>query len=127
MRRRPRSNTNPSKQTQSRRPFTAADVRLLLSSPLYAYGINLLPAEKVAEEVMNHNSQLAREMRETGIMFTLDDLDQRFQAVMQLIVRLNAINQTPCTALASVRRYCPADPQAVPTVNVGSYQSTCGR
>ena len=83
MRRRPRSNTNPSKQTQSRRPFTAADVRLLLSSPLYAYGINLLPAERVAEEVTKLNAQLAQEMRETGVTFTLDDLDQRFQALLQ--------------------------------------------
>ena len=63
--------------------FTAADVRLMLSSPVYAYGINLQPAERVAEEVMKLNAQLAQQMRETGVTFTLDDLDQRFQALLQ--------------------------------------------
>ena len=61
------------------------DVRLTpgVSSPVYAYGINLLPAERVAEEVMKLNALLAQEMRETGATFTLDDLDQRFQALLQ--------------------------------------------
>ncbi|MCL4506170.1 MAG: hypothetical protein M1434_11640 [Chloroflexi bacterium] len=69
-----------------RRKFTTADVRLMLSSPVYAYGINLLPAERVAEEVMQLSVQLAQAVRETGVSFTLDDLDQRFQALMQQLV-----------------------------------------
>jgi hypothetical protein len=43
--------------------FTAADVRLMLSSPVYAYGINLLSAERVAEEVMKLNVQFAQQIR----------------------------------------------------------------
>ncbi len=33
----------------------------MLSSPVYAYGVNLLPAERVAEEVMRLNEQLTQE------------------------------------------------------------------
>ena len=50
---------------------------------MYAYGINLLPAERVAEEVMKLNSQLAQAVRDTGATFTLDELDQRSQALLQ--------------------------------------------
>lgn len=81
--RRQGSKDNPHKQTLSGRAFTAADVRLMLSSPVYAYGINLQPAERVAEEVMKLNAQLAQVARETGVTFTLDDLDQRFQALLR--------------------------------------------
>jgi hypothetical protein len=42
-----------------RPPFTVDDVRFILSSPAYAYGINLQPAERVAEAVMDLNSRLA--------------------------------------------------------------------
>lgn len=63
--------------------LTAEDVRLMLSSPVYAYGINLVPAERVAEAVMQLNRQLTQEMRDTGVAFTLDDLDRRFQALLQ--------------------------------------------
>ena len=83
MRRKRRTKANLHKQVPTERQFTSADVRLMLSSPVYAYGINLLPAQRVAEEVMKLNVQLAQEMRETGIIFTLDDLDQRFQALLQ--------------------------------------------
>jgi hypothetical protein len=31
------------------RPFAAADVRRMLSDPVYAYRINLLPAERVTK------------------------------------------------------------------------------
>ena len=55
----------------------------MLSSPVYAYGINLLPSERVAEEVTRLNAQLALEMLETGVTFTLDELDQRFQVLLQ--------------------------------------------
>jgi hypothetical protein len=55
----------------------------MLSSLVYAYGINLVPAERVAEEVMTLNAQLAKEMREAGMTFTLDELDQRFEALLK--------------------------------------------
>jgi hypothetical protein len=55
----------------------------MLSSPVYAYGINLLPPEGVAEAVMQLNTQLAQEVRETGVTFTLADLDARFRALFQ--------------------------------------------
>jgi hypothetical protein len=62
---------------------TASDVRLMQSSPAYAYGISLQPAERVAEEVMKLNAQLAQQVRETGTTFTPVDLDQWFQALLQ--------------------------------------------
>jgi hypothetical protein len=84
MRRRPRSKANPRKQATARRAFTAADVRLMLSNPVYAYGtFGLQPAERVAEEVMRFNAQLAHAVREIGVTFTVADLDQRFQALLQ--------------------------------------------
>ncbi len=55
----------------------------VLSSPVYAYGVNLLPAERVAEEAMRLNAQLAREVRETGATFTLDPLEQRLQELLR--------------------------------------------
>jgi hypothetical protein len=83
MRRRSRSKAKPHKPTPTGRVFTAADVRLMLSSPVYAYGINLLPAERVADEVMKINVQLAQAVRETGVTFTLADLDERFQTLLR--------------------------------------------
>jgi hypothetical protein len=41
------------------------------SDPMYAYGISLLPAERVTEAVMRLNYQLAHAVREAGAMFTL--------------------------------------------------------
>lgn len=55
----------------------------MLSSPVYAYGINLVPAERVADAVMQLNAQLAQEMRDAGATFTLDELDRRFQSLLQ--------------------------------------------
>lgn len=83
MRHRPRSKSYPRQQTPTGRAFTATDARFLLSSPVYAYSINLLPVERVAEEVMKLNVQLAQEMRETGVTFTLGNLDLRFQTLLQ--------------------------------------------
>ncbi len=83
MRRRPGSNAHPRNGAPARQPFTAADVRRMLSDPAYAYGIYLLPAERVAEEVMRLNEHLAREVRETGATFTLDPLEQRLQELLR--------------------------------------------
>jgi hypothetical protein len=59
------------------------DVRRMLSSPVYAYGINLVPAEHVSAAVMQLNMQLAQELRATGTTFTLDELDRRFESLLQ--------------------------------------------
>jgi hypothetical protein len=67
------------KSRPSRAPFTSDDVRLMLSSPVYGYGVNLQPAERAAEAVMQLNTQLAQEMYDTGTVFSLEELDQRFQ------------------------------------------------
>jgi hypothetical protein len=55
----------------------------MLSSQVYAYGTNLLPTDLVAEEVMKLNGQLAQVMRETGVTYNVDDLDQHFQALLR--------------------------------------------
>ena len=83
MRRRPRLKPFSRQQTPTTRPFTAAAVRRMLSNPMYAYGINLLPSERVAEEVVKLNVQLAQQMRETGVTYKLDDLDQWFLELLQ--------------------------------------------
>jgi hypothetical protein len=62
MQQKPRSKANPRQQASTGRPFTAADVRLMRSSPIYAYGINLQPAEHVVEEVMMLNTKWAQQM-----------------------------------------------------------------
>jgi hypothetical protein len=62
----------------------AVDVRLMLSSPMYVYGTyGLLPAERVAEEVMKLNAQIAQEIRDSGVTYSLADLDQQLQAILQ--------------------------------------------
>ena len=50
---------------------------------MYAYGINLLPAERVADEVMKLKALLAQVVKETGVTFTLADLDQRFLVLLR--------------------------------------------
>jgi hypothetical protein len=70
-----------SKRRLSRASFSVEDVRFMLSSPVYGYGINLLPAERAAEAVMQLNMRLAQEMRDSGKAFTLEELDQRFQVL----------------------------------------------
>jgi hypothetical protein len=37
--------------------------------------------DHVAEEVMQFNAQFAHEVREIGVTFTLDELNQRLQAL----------------------------------------------
>ena len=70
-----------SKRQPSKAPVTAGDVRLMLSSPIYGYGIDLQPAERAAEAVMQLNTRLAKEMRDTGKVLSLEELDREFQAL----------------------------------------------
>jgi hypothetical protein len=55
----------------------------MLTSPVYTYGINLLPTERVAGEVMKLNVQLALAMQVTGVTYSLNDIDQCFQALLR--------------------------------------------
>jgi hypothetical protein len=71
------------KRQRSTRPFTADDVRRILSSPVYGYGINLQPADRVAADVMQLNTQLAQELRDTDTLFSLAELDHRFQTLFR--------------------------------------------
>jgi hypothetical protein len=70
-----------SNRQQPTKKFTAEDVRQMLSNPLYGYGINLVPTERVTEAVMQLNTKLAQAMHDTGEMFTLNKVDQHFQAL----------------------------------------------
>ena len=83
MPRKPRPSHDSHPQALSGQLFTAAGVRRMLSDPGYAYGVNLLPAERVTEAVMKLNAQLAKQVRDNSVTFTLDDLDQRFQALLK--------------------------------------------
>jgi hypothetical protein len=53
-----------------------------VSSPVYAYGIKLLPAARVAREVMRLNAQLEQTVWETGAIFTFENLDLAFQVLV---------------------------------------------
>ena len=84
MRRRSRPKANVRKPAPAGEAFTAEDVQLILSSPVYAYGTcGLQPTERVPEEVMKLNALLALLVRETGATFTLDDLDHRYQTLLR--------------------------------------------
>ena len=67
--------------TTKQKTHGLVDVRQMLSNPLYGYGINLVPSERVAEAVMQLNTKLAHEMHDSGATFTLNQLDQHFQAL----------------------------------------------
>ena len=54
----------------------------MLSSPVYAYGLNLLPVEDVPDAVMELNKRLAQGMRDTGVELALEELDRRFQTLL---------------------------------------------
>jgi hypothetical protein len=68
--------------TQRFEKHRTADVRRMLSDPAYAYGVNPLPAERVAEAVMRLNARLAQIVRETHMTSTLVNLNQCFQALL---------------------------------------------
>ena len=72
-----------SKHQQPTEKFTAENVRFILSNPVYSYGINLQPAEQVADAVMRLNEHLAQEMQNTRVAFSLAALDARYQVLLQ--------------------------------------------
>jgi hypothetical protein len=108
MHRRQLSKANPPKQTPTGRVFAAADVRITpgVFSPVYAYGINLQPSERVIEEVFKLNAKLAQVVRDTGATFTLDDLDERFQALwQQLQDAVICRRDVPCTPIIAKEQW----------------------
>jgi hypothetical protein len=68
------------------RPFSAKDIREILSNPTYGYGIVLEPTEVAGAAVMQLNRHLADEQRRRGEPFSLGELDQRFQALFAKLV-----------------------------------------
>jgi hypothetical protein len=81
----------------------------MLSCPVYAYGINLLPALRVAEEVMKLNAQLAQVLRETGASFILNELDQRFQALLRRLEIDGTCHQSvPCPPIITKEQWLQA-------------------
>jgi len=73
--------TRPTKS----RYVTVDDVRQILTNPVYGYGINFEPVERVTQAVMQLNQTLARQMQLSNTAPTLAELDQHFQALFQTL------------------------------------------
>ncbi len=87
-------------------PFTADDVRLMISSPVYGYCINLQPTERASEAVMQLNTRLAQEMRDTGTVFTSEELDRRFRALLlELEASGNCTRGVDCPPIVSKEQW----------------------
>ena len=84
-RRMPKRATRRSQPSKGR-PWTASDVRNLLTNPMHGYGIVLEPIELVPAAVQHFEEQLADEQSQRGFGFTLQELDQRFQAFFTSLV-----------------------------------------
>lgn len=68
------------------RPWSANQVRDLLTNPMYGYGIVLEPTGQVPAAIQLFEQQLADEQNKRGFGFTLQELDQRFQAFFTSLV-----------------------------------------
>jgi hypothetical protein len=79
---------HPSSRSRSARAqqWTAAQVRDLLTNPIYGYGIVLEPAVRVPAEIQKFEAQLADEQNKRGFGFTLQELDERFQSFITSLV-----------------------------------------
>lgn len=75
----PSKMTNPSNDPNE---FTGEDVGLTLTSIADAYGITLLPVDRVARAMIELNGKLAKDMRTSKTGYTTHDLDQKYQALM---------------------------------------------
>jgi hypothetical protein len=80
--RRPSSRSRPARP----QPWTAAQVRDVLTNPIYGYGIVLEPADRVPIEIQEFEAQLADEQNKRGFGFTLQGLDERFQSFFTSLV-----------------------------------------
>lgn len=75
------------------KPWTASEVRDLLTNPTYGYGIVLQPAHLVPAEIQKFDEQLADEQNKRGFGFTLQELDERFQAYFASLVESGAFTR----------------------------------
>ena len=82
----------PKEQT---RPWTASDVRELLTNPLYGYGIVLEPMDQVSAAVQQFEQQLAAEEASRGFGFAIPELDERFQQFFAAIVETGSFTRKP--------------------------------
>jgi hypothetical protein len=78
----------PSSRSRPVRPqqWTAAQVRDLLTNPVYGYGIVLQPVDRVPDEIQKFEAQLADDQNKRGFGFTLQELDERFQSFFTSLV-----------------------------------------
>lgn len=58
----------------------------MLTNPIYGYGIVLEPRERVSATIQQFEEQLAVEQDQRGFAFTVQELDQRFQAFFVALV-----------------------------------------
>ncbi len=75
--------------SRSMRPsyrWTGPKVRDMLTNPIYGYGVVLLPADQVPLAIQQFEEQLANEQSKRGFAFTLQELDERFQAHFKSLV-----------------------------------------
>jgi hypothetical protein len=79
---RPSSRSHPARPQQ----WTAAQVRDLLTNPVYGYGIVLQPVDRVPAEIQKFEAQLADDQNKRGFGFTLQELDERFQAFFTSLI-----------------------------------------
>lgn len=77
------------------RPWTASQVRDLLTNPLYGYGVVLEPIDQVPAAVKQFEQQLAAEEASRGFGFALPELDERFQQFFAAIVETGSFTRKP--------------------------------
>ena len=80
---------------KSARPWTAGDVRNLLTNPVYGYGIVLEPMDQVPAAMQQFEQQLAEEEAKRGFGFTLPELDERFQLLFASLVENGSFTRGP--------------------------------
>lgn len=77
--------------------WTPEQVRQMLASPVYGYGWVLEPANVVTHAVLLLREELAKEQRERGTAYSLDELDQRFQSLFTDLVNDGLCTRGPDT------------------------------
>ncbi len=90
-----RSGERPRASRSHSASWTAEQVRDMLTNPIYGYGIVLEPAGVVTAQVQRLESALAQEQKERGKPFSLEELDQRFQALFRQLVEDGSCRREP--------------------------------
>lgn len=70
-------------------------VKDVAGSSIYDYALNLQPSETVVKHIMNLNRQLAAESRKHGREISLEELDQRFQALFTNLLEAGICKRGP--------------------------------